>query len=300
MGFLDKIRQNQFNIRISTADKGLFSIINYKVIKEIQSTNFYFAKHPIVINADPFLFVHNKVLYLFYEEQRDLRGKGIIKMINTKDLKNWSKPKIVLKEKFHLSFPNVFQDDLSIYMMPESGNDNCINLYIPNSDLTQWTHYKTLLSGKNFVDSSIIVKDSIYYLFTSIFENDEYKFLIYTADSLNGEWKLHPAPVKWNNNRCGGAVFKYENEYYRPTQLTENNYGEGLIINKILELTPENYSEENYLKLIPNSDNFYKLGGHHFNFCEFIGYKIVATDALSSHVNFWEVCRRIKDKFLIK
>jgi hypothetical protein len=298
MKILNKISQNQFNLRVNIAKSGLFNLDKYDVIKEIKPTNSFFAKQPIIANADPFMFVDKNILYLFYEEQNILNN-GIIKMIKTNDLKKWSKPKTVLEEKFHLSFPFVFKDNSQVYMMPESGNDNSIKLYKPNYNFTSWTYYKTLLSGNKFVDSSIIFKDNLYFLFTSIMENDKYKFLIYSSDSLVGKWKRNSStPIVNNiiNSRCGGSVFKYKNEYFRPTQLTNSKYGEGLIINKVLCLNKTNYIEDYYLKLIPNASNFYKLGGHHFNYCKFLGYEIVATDALSLNFNFFEISRRIANK----
>lgn len=298
MGFLNKLKHNQFDIRVSVSEGDLFKIAEYKEIKTILSTKTFFSKTPVVINADPFLFVNNELLYLFYEEQRGFFGKGVIKMIVTSDLKNWSEPSVVLEESHHLSYPNVFQVDCNIFMIPESGKDNSIKLYVPNSKLTKWTYYKTLLSGKNFVDSSIVIIENVYYLFTCILENSEYVLLIYTSDSIDGKWQLHPM-VEKNiiKSRNGGAVFYWNNNYYRPAQLTDNYYGEGLLINKILELRKLTYSEEQSIQLIPNSNKFYKLGGHHFSFCQYKGNKIIATDTLSSHVNFWEVCRRIGNKF---
>ena len=126
------------------------------MIKRIKSSSNPFCIHPVVIVADPFLFVYKDELFLFYEEQIDLRGKGLIKMTKTKDLVRWSNPVIVLEESFHLSYPNVFEVNGDIYMMPETGHDLSIKLYKANNDLTKWTYHKTLLEGKNFVDSSIV------------------------------------------------------------------------------------------------------------------------------------------------
>ena len=73
-------------------------------------------------------------LYLFYELQH-WDDPGCIAMIKTKDLKVWSKPQMVLKEPFHLSFPFVFEDQGVIYMIPESQEDDSIRLYCANDDL---------------------------------------------------------------------------------------------------------------------------------------------------------------------
>ena len=50
---------------------------------------------PKTILADPFLFVNNDKLHLFFEDKQYMRN-GVISMISTSDLITWSKPKIVL------------------------------------------------------------------------------------------------------------------------------------------------------------------------------------------------------------
>ena len=61
---------------------------------------------PVLFQADSFLFVREDELFLFYELQH-WDDPGCIAMTKTKDLKSWTKPVIVLKESFHLSFPYV-------------------------------------------------------------------------------------------------------------------------------------------------------------------------------------------------
>ena len=49
---------------------------------------------PVLFQADSFLFVKGKELYLFYELQH-WDDPGCIAMVRTCDLKNWTKPQIV-------------------------------------------------------------------------------------------------------------------------------------------------------------------------------------------------------------
>ena len=74
---------------------------------------------PVLFQADSFLYVKEDELFLFYELQH-WDDPGCIAMIKTKDLKSWTKPQIVLQQPFHLSFPYVFEDNGTIYMIPES------------------------------------------------------------------------------------------------------------------------------------------------------------------------------------
>lgn len=290
----------QFNIRVNIEENGIFNLEASTPIKDILSSKSFFKLNPVTYNADPFLFVNADTLYLFYEEQKKLVGKGIIKMICTRDLEKWSKPITVLDEKFHLSFPNVFKYENSIYMLPETGDDYSVKLYKPSTGFMEWSYHKTLLSGKKYVDSSIIFKDGVYYLFTSIYENSDYKLMLYMSRTIDGEYEIHPSsPIALgrNNGRCGGSVFEFENKLYRPAQLCERFYGEGLKINEITTLSENRYSENVVLdKIIPNNLKFYSIGGHHFNYCNFNGHIITATDGLSRNYNFWEIGRRLSNK----
>lgn len=110
------------------------------------------AWNPTIIVADPFLFVKNEKLYLFYES-KGFFSPGVIMMTSTVDLKNWSKPVVVLKESFHLSYPWVFEEEGKIYMIPETGSDKSIRLYeAVNDDLTEFRLVKKLLEQpKNMV-----------------------------------------------------------------------------------------------------------------------------------------------------
>lgn len=297
-----KLYHLQFNIRVNLDENGIFNLEKSTLLKDLLSSRSFLKINPVTYNADPFLFVNDDTLYLFYEEQIKLSGKGIIKMICTKDLNKWSKPTTVLDEKHHLSYPNVFRYDDNIYMLPETGDDFSVKLYKPSKDLLKWTYYKTLLSGKKYVDSSILFKDGVYYLFTTIYENGDYKLMLYLSKQIDGEYKIHPSsPIAHgkNNGRCGGAVFEYEGLLYRPTQICERYYGEGLKINKVVTLTEKDYKEEVvHERITPNNNKFYIYGGHHFNYCNFKGKHITVTDGVSINYNFWEITRRIIKKII--
>lgn len=296
----NRLGQYQFNTLVSVSGADIFNLSQFEVVKRINSTNNFFSKNPKVIIADPFLFTHKDELYLFYEEQLNLRGKGVIKMTKTADLMNWSEPKLILEESFHLSYPNVFEMDNQIYMLPETGHDNSVRLYKPDKDLTEWKYFITLLKGKHFVDSSIIRKDNIFYLFTTEYINTSNELRIYFSSSIEGEWKEHPnSPVAVGDDtaRCAGSLFYYNGILYRPCQLSATKYGSGVDIYEVTTLNEKEYQELKTKRIIPNDREDYKLGGHHFSTFNYHNKQIVATDILKLKFNFWEIVRRISDKF---
>lgn len=298
--FKDFFWQQQFSTLISIANDDLFALENHKLIKRINSNINPFCIHPVVIVADPFLFVYKDELFLFYEEQVDLRGRGVVKMIKTKDLKLWTKPIVVLEEEYHLSYPYVFEINGQIYMMPESGKNGTVQLYTPNEDLTKWTINKTILKGGNYVDSSIIYHCDTCFLFTTDYTNETNILKLFWSDSIDSEWIEHknsPIAVGGNIGRCGGSIFKYQDLIFRPSQLTQKRYGEGLDLYQILKLSKNEYKEEIYKTIIPNRNKKYFKGGHHINFCHFKNQHIIATDIVEMKLNFIEVANRIVTKF---
>lgn len=295
----ERIGQYQFSTLISIADKDIFAIENHKIFKRIYSTRNPFSIHPVVIVADPFLFVYKDELFLFYEEQVELNGKGVIKMTKTKDLKKWTDPTVVLEENFHLSYPNVFVMDGQIYMMPETGYDRSIRLYSPNEDLTRWTFTKTLLSGRHFVDSDIVFHNGTYFLFTTDYTDNTNMLKLYWSDSIDGKWTQHvqsPIVTGKNTGRCGGSIFVYNGKLYRPCQLTQKRYGEGVVLYKVTSLSKEEYREEQEKTVIPNANKIYREGGHHFNLCRFKNRMVVVTDVFEIKLNCWEIARRFFNK----
>lgn len=297
--FLERIAQHQFSALVGIANNDLFDLEKQKIIKRFNSSHNPFYSNPVVIIADPFLFVKENELYIFYEEQTGLEGKGVIKMSKTKDLKNWTSPIIVLEENFHLSFPFVFKHSGQIYMIPETGDNKTISIYKPNENLTKWSFHKTILSGKHFADSFIINNNNVFYLFTTDFSNRENILELYYSNSLDGNWTEHPQSpilIGKNRGRGAGAIFRYNRKIYRPCQRTEKRYGEGVDLYEVTVLNQDEYKEVFVKTLIPNKK--YPLGGHHFNYFFFNNQAIVATDIFELKVNLKELIRRTRMKFI--
>jgi len=69
--------------------------------------------------ADPFMIQNQSGYYLFFEVLNDKRDSGEIAYAFSKDLMQWQYRKVVLKERFHLSYPSVFFWEKRYYMIPE-------------------------------------------------------------------------------------------------------------------------------------------------------------------------------------
>lgn len=249
---------------------------------------------PVIIVADPFLFVHRDRLYLFYEE-KTLHNPGIIKMVYTDDLKQWSQPATVLEEAYHLSYPYVFEENGTVYMIPETCAAKSIRLYEADDELMHFTYKKTIVSESvdekdvtgSFCDSSIIKHNGFYYLHTTIVKNEINTLRLYIAKSFFGPYELHPNNPELADNkygRNGGSIICYKNNLYRIAQDCVNRYGDNIHLFQIDELNKDFY-KEHLIKdnLYSRDSDFHHDGGHQLNICKFRDKYVIATDAKEYH-----------------
>lgn len=282
-----------FKIRILQGDiSHKWEICHLKPIYDLLCDHMPFSLNPITIIADPFLFVYNDRLYLFYEKKRNY-SPGVICMISTDDLVHWSKPITVLEEGFHLSYPFVFEDAGRIFLIPESSEVGDIRLYMADNDqLSHFSFYKTLVSKEvvdteiGYADSSVYKKDGVYYLITSIEKGKNSRnnnLYLFFSDKLCGPYMEHPdSPIcsspKYGRN--GGAFLVDDGKIYRVAQDCELSYGDNIHLLQVAKITKELYEEIVVsLNLLPQDVQFYRYGGHQYNYVIFRNRVVVATDA---------------------
>ena len=264
-----------------------FNIWNQKVVKRINSSRNMFSWSPVVIAADPFLAVKDDRLYLFYEEYH-YRGKGVIKMTSTNDLLTWTKPIVVLNEPFHLSYPWVFQHDGQWYMIPETQAAHEVRLYkAVNNQFDRFELDKIVLTHGmddvvpviDFCDSSIVERDGVFYLFTTLNHGMGNELHLYYSDQFDGEYVPHPQSPLVVDDKCGrngGSLIEHEGVLYRFAQDCEGEYGKDIHVFSVKELSRTRYQESLIRNNLLTSSGF--SAGHQFNFVYFKGNYIVAID----------------------
>lgn len=298
-----------FNVRVfaGVKDGPSFSMreeAGLKTILDLKSDTSLLKTNATINLADPYLFVSNSRLYLFYERLDTVYGKGRICMRSTDDLINWTEEVDVLVEPFHLSFPYVFEDNGKVYMLPESGENNTISLYEASDEtLTKWSLIKNLRENEQWYDSTIVRKDGHYYLFTGDQPiSTEQTQHLFVSESLLGPYKEHPSSPIYrglDGGRNAGSIIECDGKYYRPIQVCMNSYGEQTNIMNIESLTPTEYKESVYLKsIIDTARTPFKYGGHQWNQVDFLGKRIIAIDYRVPNYNIIELYRRLRLKFI--
>ncbi len=193
--------------------------------------------------ADPLMVPYNGKWYMFFEMMDILLGRGVIGYASSPDAKNWKYEKTVLEEPFHLSFPFVFQDGDSYYMVPETRGAKSIRLYKADPFPDKWTFIKTIAEG-SFADNTVMKHDGRWWMFSV---EGPYSLSIRYADSPLEDWKEHPmSPLFKRDNsktRPAGRFIEYDGKLIRFAQDSRDGYGHQVRAFVIDKLTTEEYEE---------------------------------------------------------
>lgn len=199
--------------------------------------------------ADPFLFEKDGEIFLFVEMFDNITEVGLIgcsRFINGR----FTEPVPVLKEDFHLSYPLVFEESGKIFMMPETHEDNCIQLYEAVNFPDEWKKSEVLVNNVNAVDT---VAESGMLIASVVCPSADMSVDLSIYDIKSGKiTDYSPVYSGRLDKRGAGRCFDYKGMRIRPAQGCENGvYGGRLIFNKIIQCDKNGYSEEEYSVISP-------------------------------------------------
>lgn len=206
--------------------------------------------------ADPMLFKHKKINYVFFEDY-DYQ-KGIISYITIDENASISKVNKALELSTHLSFPHIFQDGDEIYMTPETYNHKSVSLFKAKSFPDNWEHQRILIWGQHFVDPILFKYDGYYWLFTAVKKD---RLCIYYAETLNSTFRPHPINLHSIRGRNAGSIYYLNGRLIRPTMDCKEEYGKSMILKEIIVLNPREFIEQDIGYIQPNWAPF--LDGTH-------------------------------------
>ena len=218
--------------------------------------------------ADPFIWKKDGTTVCYVEDYDYKIGKGHISAYKL-ERGGYTALGTVLSEKFHLSYPFIFDCEGDLYMCPETNESGDIRLYKCVNFPTGWIYHKTLIDNVNTVDTNIFRYDSKWWLFTNIDSSDlgDYgsELHIFYSDSMDSdEWIPHSKnPVIFNSEcaRNGGLIIE-EGAIFRVYQRQGfGMYGESMGVAMIEKLTEDDYKEVQIFDIPPKF--FRGIGGTH-------------------------------------
>ncbi|MDO8334786.1 MAG: hypothetical protein Q7T35_08980, partial [Nitrosomonas sp.] len=227
----------------------------------------------------PFLFSHDSKLYIFYEVKTDFDvGEIWAQSMNADG--NWYNHGCVLKESFHLSYPQVFTYNSSIYMVPESAASGNVLLYRSKLFPIKWERAKVLVD-QPLLDPSILARPEGLFLFGTT-RTDDLK--LFFSPALDEEF-IDIGKIISNcksTSRNAGRPLDICNKLYRVAQDCERMYGEKIQVLEIQQLGLNDYSERVIMTdMFVNRSRWASEGYHHVSMVRLGDHVFVAVDGFT-------------------
>ncbi len=199
-------------------------------------------------SGDPFPWRSGDEEWIFYEDYPIETGFGLISCRRVFANGELGEPVQALQTEHHLSFPFLFEDGDSVFMLPEQSASKRLILYECTQFPNEWREHSILMEGVPCLDPVIFRANGRLWLFVShgnegTSQNNLY---LYHADTLRGPWsphKLNPLRNGLRGARMGGNVFLKEGRLIRPGQNSVHRYGGSLLFFEIVELSESAYRE---------------------------------------------------------
>lgn len=157
-----------------------------------------------------------------------------------------STAKQVIKESFHMSYPNVFYYKDNYYMIPETGKSKQIRLYKALEFPYKWVLDTILDDDIEVVDSTILTIEDKKYLFTYEVAENSNKLLIFQFDIDNRILvRTNDSMIldSLRNRRPAGNFISSDKNTFRPAQYNKDCYGEKLVFFEIESWPDSGYKE---------------------------------------------------------
>jgi hypothetical protein len=238
--------------------------------------------------ADPFLFEQENQLWLFFEDYDYEQERGTIKCAVIQPDLSIGTPVTCIDVPYHVSYPHVFRHGGEIFIIPDSSSTSSVELWRAIDFPSRWRLEKTLFRGP-LVDTTPLYHAGSWYFFTTFEEppgNPAFGAL-FTADTLTGEWSLHPStPISTDvrYTRSAGPIQALDGRLLRPVQDCSDNYGARIHVEEILKLTAETYEQHRLHSIEPDWEKGL-VGVHTVGYCR--GIEVL--DAVA-----WVDCRNVR------
>ena len=223
----------------------------WKILYKEKSSNSYteFLGEEEFWYADPFLFRYQNDTYLFSEAFYIPNQIGHI-AVSKYENGSFSVPRVIIRTRYHKSYPCVFETDNRVFMIPETSQNGTLELWESKGNMYLWEKKGNLLTGVFYEDSTIYIDNTDVYLF-SYEERDNYRTHIFklNVNQVNVK-EIECVSHQDNIKRPGGHFFVRDGRLFRPVQNSTNCYGESVLLNEVKSLVP--FQEEFVIEIRAN------------------------------------------------
>jgi hypothetical protein len=149
--------------------------------------------------------------------------------------------------RHHASYPFLVRLPEGTFCVPECLRSGELAAWRLDDDGT-WSRAATLLSGRRLVDSTIIQRDSKWWIFATDEDRGSATNLYgWYAESFFGPWHPHPLnPLKTDvrSTRGAGPLFTVGDRLVRPAQDCSRSYGGRIVLNDVVRLDESSFEEK--------------------------------------------------------
>jgi hypothetical protein len=206
--------------------------------------------------ADPFPIERDGRHFVFFEEEvvgengtlavAELHRGGRFEFLGTA----WKRP-------YHLSWPFLFEHGRELFMIPESGAGQLIEVLRCTEFPVGWEHHTALMRDVRATDPVLFERDGFWWLLATLSgygnSSSDSLYAFYSSAPF-GPWTPHPAnPVVGDARyaRAAGTPIPRPGGIVRPAQDCSRFYGHAVELRLILRLDPEHYEEVPIRRLEP-------------------------------------------------
>lgn len=198
--------------------------------------------------ADGIVVEHNQRRWLFVEDFLEGANNGVISVAEIGSDGQMDVVRPCLTRPYHLSYPLVFAHDGEMFMIPETSDNDRVELYRAENFPFGWKLEK-VLADLRAVDTTPLYHGGRWWFFTTITEPKGWGVLgfLFTAEQLTGDWTLHtgsPISTSSADTRSAGPIVQWRGRLLRPTQSACPGYGYSFSFHEITQLDQDGFAQE--------------------------------------------------------
>lgn len=154
--------------------------------------------------------------------------------------------RIVLGGKGHYSYPATLAVDGTRYLIPEVSEWSGPRIFGFDEGGVRDIGALELPGSPRLVDPTLFERNGMIYLFANVAAETSSVLRLWTAGSLFESFVEHPAsPIRISpsGSRMGGSIIETDGNLYRIGQDLRSGYGDGILLFRIDELSPDGFQE---------------------------------------------------------
>lgn len=199
--------------------------------------------------ADPFVVSEAGRTWLFVEEFPYATGRGVLSLAEIAPDEAIGTPRPFLEQGCHLSYPQIFAEAGTFWMIPETSGRRTVELWRAVAFPDRWERHAVLLEDVDVGDATVVRRDGRWWMFGCRRERwcSSWDALdVWQAPSLAGPWTpiaRSPAKVDVASARPAGAMIETAAGLMRPVQDSSRGYGCGLALARVDRLDETGFAE---------------------------------------------------------